>query len=78
MLLPTKIPDINIVEDVWIIISDTVYDGPTFSNKEDLIITLKMSSVVSTVCVIQKPSLYESTTTRPCNILQKAGNLYNK
>jgi len=79
MLWPAKSLDINIAEDVWKMISDDVYDGPTFSNKEDLIIAI--NSVIDRINYQHRPeiqSLYESIRSRLCKILQKAGNLYNK
>ena len=36
MKWPSLSPDLNIVEDVWKIISDLVYDGPQFLNAADL------------------------------------------
>jgi len=78
MLWPAKSSDINIAEVVWKAISDDVYDGPTFSNKEDLVITIK--TVINRINCQHRPeiqSLYESIRSRLCKILQKAGNLYN-
>ena len=34
---PSKSPDINLTEDVWKMISDSVYDGSQFKTKEILI-----------------------------------------
>ena len=34
---PAKSPNINITEDAWKMISDIVYDGPPFRNKENLV-----------------------------------------
>ena len=44
---PSRSPDLNIVEDVWKIISDMVYDGPQFERKEDL-----QKKLVDAICVI--------------------------
>ena len=33
---PANSPDINIAEDVWRLISNLVYDGPQYQNKNDL------------------------------------------
>jgi len=35
--MTTKSPDFNIAEDVWKILSDAVYDRPSFLNKESLL-----------------------------------------
>ena len=32
----SKYPDLNIIDDIWQLISDRVYDGPQFLNKIDL------------------------------------------
>jgi len=46
---PSRSPDLNIVEDVWKMISDMVYDGPLFLNKAELEKKLWMSYLLSTV-----------------------------
>lgn len=36
MRWPSKSPDLNIIENVWSILSSMVYDGPQFDNKDAL------------------------------------------
>ena len=33
---PAKSPDLNIVEDIWKLLSDDIYDGPQFKKIQDL------------------------------------------
>ena len=33
---PAKSPDLNIVEDIWKLLSNDIYDGPQFQNTKDL------------------------------------------
>jgi len=76
---PARSPDINIVEDAWKMISDIVYDGPQFHNKEELV-----EAITSAICHINSHdrakigNLYSSIRSRLCKILISAGNLYNK
>jgi len=75
---PSLSPDLNIVEDVWKIISDMVYDGPQFFNKEDL-----QRKIVDVICVINSTKrdvildLYASIRKRLCKVLINKGNFYN-
>jgi len=79
VLWPARSPDINIVEDVWKLISDIVYDGPQFRNKEDLV-----SAIQKAICHINSQerqkleSLYGSIRSRLCKVLSRSGNLCNK
>ena len=76
---PAKSPDINIVEDVWKIISDRVYDGPQFQNKSDL-----RAAIADAILHINKQDrgriieLYKTIRSRLCTILEKKGCLFNK
>lgn len=75
---PSKSPDLNIVEDVWKIISDMVYDGPQFNNLRELQIR-----ITETIQVINNErrqniiDLYGSLRARFCKVLMSKGNLYN-
>lgn len=79
VLWPARSPDINIAEDVWKLISDIVYDGPQFRNKEDLV-----TAIQNAICHINRQerqklrSLYASIRSRLCKVLKTGGNLYNK
>ena len=76
---PSKSPDINITEDVWKMISDVVYDGPSFTCKQDLV-----SAITNAINGINRAerhkiqSLYASFRSRLCKILRTFGNLCNK
>ena len=76
---PAKSPDLNIVEDLWNILSKTIYDGPQFHRKADLTNSIKMAidDFNSTKRHIVF-DLYNSIRGRLCTVLSKHGNLYNK
>ena len=38
---PARSPDLNIIEDVWKLLSDMVYDGPQYKNRSDLNVVIK-------------------------------------
>jgi len=46
ILWPSKSPDINIVEDVWKLISDIVYDCHQFRNKKTCLVPFRMPFVL--------------------------------
>jgi transposase len=76
---PSKSPDLNIVEDVWRMISNKVYDGPQFRNNKDLI--LKINTVILELCDSKREilqELYTQIRKRLCKVLQSKGGLYNK
>lgn len=76
---PSKSPDINIVEDIWSLLSNRVYDGPQFLSRKDLIEKIKF-------CIddINKNyrhliiNLYANYRRRILSVLLKKGNLFNK
>lgn len=75
---PSRSPDLNIVEDVWKMISDMVYDGPLFLNKAEL--ENKIVDVISLInCTMRHKilDLYASIRLRLCKVLSNKGNLYN-
>ena len=75
---PAKSPDLNIVEDCWKLISDMVYDGKQFRNKNDLV--TKITNVINDLNSTLRPkvlNLYKSIRHRLCGVLEKQGNLYN-
>ena len=76
---PAKSPDLNIVEDVWKMISDRVYDGPQFNNIVELVKSLKfgINDIKNSRRNVIK-NLYDSIRHRLCIVLKKNGQLYNK
>lgn len=38
---PARSPDLNIIENVWSMISKRVYDGPQFANAKDLFVAIE-------------------------------------
>ena len=76
---PAKSPDLNIVEDVWKIISDIVYDKRSFHNKSEL-----EESIVYTITYVQTKkmdtilNLYNRIRKILCTVLCKQGNLFNE
>lgn len=76
---PAKSPDLNITEDVWKRISDTIYDGNQYHNRADLITAVNNCIYdINSNCRQYIKDLYGSIISRLCNVLMKHGNLYNK
>lgn len=76
---PPKSPDLNIVEDVWRIVSERVYDGPQYKNNLEL--GKKINQVINELNHNGKQllwNLYGQIRGRLCKVLQRKGNLYNK
>lgn len=76
---PSKSPDINIVEDIWHMISNKVYDGPQFRQKSELI--EKINRAILELNKSDRDSimkLYGGINNRLCHILSKQGDLFNK
>ena len=76
---PAKSPDLNIVEDIWKMLSDKVYDGPQFVNKAELI--EKINDCIYDIncnCRSKIVKLYDGIRSRLVKVLLKNGNLYNK
>lgn len=75
---PSRSPDLNIVEDVWKIISDMVYDGPQFNNLREL--QLRITETIHVINNEKRQNiidLYGSLRSRFCKVLMSKGNLYN-
>jgi len=76
---PARSPDLNIVEDIWKLISDSVYDGSQFTNKDTLI--LKIKKVIDEINARRRSliiSLYAGIRGRLCKVLSNNGNLCSK
>jgi hypothetical protein len=76
---PSKSPDINMVEDIWSMISNHVYDGEQFQYKADLI--KKVTSCIHDINQYKRhliKNLYASYRKRLIDVVVKKGNLYNK
>jgi len=76
---PARSPDLNIVEDIWNIISQKLYDGPQFLNVTQL--TQKLKIVINNINRYDREkvlSLFKSIRGRLCTVLYKRGCLYNK
>ena len=75
---PPYSPDLNIVEDVWKMISDMVYDRSQYTNLNEL-----EQSIVDCIAIINKErrqdivNLYASIRNKLCKVLLKGGDLYN-
>ena len=76
---PAKSPDLNIVEDVWRLISDMVYNGPQFQN--NIFLSRKIDEVINVINTTETSKLldlYGQIRKRLCKVLQRKGRLYNK
>jgi hypothetical protein len=56
MKWPARSTDLNIMENVWEMISDIVYDGPQFENLENL-----WEAILDAVQVINREKMVELT-----------------
>ena len=69
---PSKSPDINIVEDIWHMISTEVYDGPSFRTKIEL--KKKLENVIFNINLNRRreiTNLYTGIRGRLCTVLKK-------
>lgn len=76
---PSLSPDINIVEDIWRMISLKVYDSKQFNTKSDLL--AKIENVILYINNNEREkiiNLYSGFMSRLCQVLVKRGNLFNK
>lgn len=59
---PAKSPDLNIIENVWHMLANMVYENKQYSNKEELWESIKEAAdVISYQKVDQVMNLYKST-----------------
>ena len=69
---PARSPDLNIVEDIWKIISEKVYDGPQFYNKFDL--EKKINEVITKINLNERhklAALYDNVRSRLLNVIKR-------
>jgi len=76
---PAKSPDLNIVEDIWSMISHNVYDRMPYQNLTEL--EERISSTILDINLNRRQdiqNLYATIRNRLCIVLKKQGNLCNK
>lgn len=76
---PPYSPDLNLIEVVFKMISDNVYDGPQFSKNDDLWIAIV--SAVETINSEKKhviKNMYEAYEDRLFWVLENGGNIYQQ
>jgi len=75
---PSRSPDLNILEDIWHIISNHVYYGPQFQKKE---LVNKLISTINDINMESRASiknLYHTFRKRLVAVLKSNENLFNK
>lgn len=76
---PPYSPDINIMEDIWHMISEIVYDGPQFRSKESL-----WNAIQEAVEKLKNEKrdvilrLFDTYVDRLCTVIIKNGDIFNK
>lgn len=76
---PANSPDINIVEDIWEMISNKVYDGSQFLNRSDLVEKIEKSIYsINNSSRSDILNLYVNYRKRLMDVVRKNGNLFNK
>lgn len=74
MAWPARSPDLNIIENVWSLISSIVYDGPQFTSKADLWTAIQRAvEVINTEKRDALVALYESIPKRLLDVIDKKG-----
>ena len=70
---PPYSPDLNIMENIWAIISETVYNGPQYRCKDDLFNAIQNATSMITQDTIMK--LYDDIPNRICSCIRLNGNI---
>lgn len=74
MKWPSRSPDLNIIENVWSLISSIVYDGRQYSNKADLWVSIQRAvEVINTEKRASLDALFESIPKRLLDVIDKKG-----
>jgi len=71
---PAQSPDLNIIENVWQMLSDNIYCGPQFKNTKDL--EVKINESISWMIINKKEilkSLFSTIRRRLCDVLVAKG-----
>ena len=75
---PALSPDLNIMENVWKMLSDIIYEGEQPKNKDEM--RLKLYEAVDTINAFKRPdiiNLYQSFRPRLTKVLKSKGALLN-
>ena len=72
---PAKSPDLNIVEDIWKLLSDDIYNGFQFQNIADLKTAVNRTISKFNYERDDMKALYETIRRRLCTVLEKRGDM---
>jgi len=76
---PENSPDINIAEDIWRMISNLVYDGPEYQNKNELEKAINEAIFILNLSRREQIiDLYNGIMPKLIKIVCKNGNIYTK
>lgn len=74
---PSYSPDMNVIEHVWHLISEIVYDGPQFKKNDDLWeAILKSAERIKTEKLMILNNFFNNYSNRLCSILKNNGDTY--
>ena len=75
---PSKSSDLNPVENVWKMLSDRVYDGPSYKNAEELWNSIKNAEEYLNINKQEVlKNLIDGMTSRLVKVLEKRGSIIN-
>lgn len=71
---PARSPDLNIIENVWSMLAQIVYDGKQFANKDDLWSAIDRAvEILNTEKRASLEALYQSIPKRLLSVIDKKG-----